>query len=120
MAWIQIKIGAAAVSGALCALLLALPAQAQTTVAAAQTACDSGQYAQALTLFVRASDQGDALASERAGEMLLLGPAFYGAQVPQDFERAVRHLVRAAREGRPVAIAWLERIGYPPVWRQAD
>jgi hypothetical protein len=116
MASMQIKlarVAAACVLGA-----AAWAAQAQAVSAAADTAYDQGRYAQALALYVAASDAGDTRAAERAGEMLLLGPVLYGAQVPkQDFERALRHLVRAARDGRPAAIAWLERIGYPPVWQ---
>jgi TPR repeat protein len=115
MASMQIKIGRGA---AACVLAVAaMAAQAQCRSQAADAAFGEGRYAQALALYLGASDAGDAWAAERAGEMLLLGPVLYGSQVPQDFERALRHLVRAARDGRPAAIAWLERIGYPPVWQ---
>jgi len=67
--------------------------------AAADAAFERRDFAVAAAEFERLARQGDARAAERAGHMLLVGPALYGAAVPRDLQRAIGWLKQAAQAG---------------------
>ncbi len=73
------------------------------------------RYADALWGYERLAVHGDARAAERAGAMLLAGPAMYGDAVRQDPARAETWLRQAAAAGRPEAKRLVERLE----WRDA-
>lgn len=98
---------------ALALTLAAGPAGATSAAAQADLLLETGRYAQALRVLERASEAGDIRAAEQAGLMHLYGPVFYGSEVPQDVDCALRHLVRAARGGSAAARTMVERIGFP-------
>jgi TPR repeat protein len=88
----------------LAALAGAGPAAAQAPrIEQAHQAYHFARYAQSLALYEQFAAQGDAEAAERAGYMLMQGPAAYGPGVPRDVPRATAWLEQAARAGRPHA-----------------
>ncbi|WP_382153850.1 hypothetical protein [Hydrogenophaga sp. ANAO-22] len=89
------------------ALLLAAagPAGAQPMgIERAHHAHYIAEYERSLALYEQLAAQGDAEAAERAGYMLMQGPAAYGPRVPRDVARATAWLEQAARAGRPHAV----------------
>ena len=63
-----------------------------------------GDYARALAIYTRlAQEQGDAVAAEHAGFMLLAARSSYARAVRRDEARAAALLLQAARAGRPGA-----------------
>jgi TPR repeat protein len=67
-------------------------------------------FAGALLAYERLAERGDARAAERAGLMLLLGPALYGDAVPQEEARALAWLRQAAAAGSSTAELLAERL----------
>jgi TPR repeat protein len=109
------RVFAQAAGAALAAAVLAValnPAHAAEDSPSARHAADEAYAAQhlaaALARDERLAAQGDALAAERAGEILLLGSSGSGKQVPRDLVRAKKWLAQAARSGSARAALLLQ------------
>ena len=78
------------------------------------------RYAEALSAYERLARRGDAVAAERAGEMLMLRPAVHGdARAPQR-ARAIAWLRLAADAGRPTARVLVDRLEQQRAWADAQ
>lgn len=78
------------------------------------------QYAQALSAYERLARRGDAVAAERAGEMLLLSPAPQGDAGGLQRERAIAWLRQAADAGLPTARVLVDRLEEQRAWADAQ
>ena len=94
----------AALFAALC-LTFASAARAEATdIEVAHRAYHQGRFEQSLNLYQQLAASGNAEAAERAGYMLMQGPAAYGPQVPRDPAKAAALLEQAAQAGRTHAV----------------
>lgn len=97
------------------ALLLAAASQTVSaepvTIETAHQSYHRGQYGQSLAFYEQLAAQGHAEAAERAGFMLMMGAATYGAQVRRNVDRATELLEQAAIAGREHALFMLEMAG---------
>lgn len=119
----------AALRGALAAAAAALlgastPAWADrddaTLRAEAERCYGTQQYAQALSAYERLARRGDAVAAERAGEMLLLVPTPPGDAGGPPRERAIAWLRQAADAGLPTARVLVDRLEEQRAWADAQ
>jgi TPR repeat protein len=90
--------------GALCLVCASFSHAEPARIEAAHRAYHQGQFDRSLMLYEQLAAQGDAEAAERAGFMLMQGPAVYGPQVRPDPARATALLEQAAGAGRPHAV----------------
>jgi TPR repeat protein len=72
---------------------------ASASAADAESAYESGRFAEALALFEERGLEGDVQAQELVGMMHLVGPALYGEEIAADPACAARWLRAAALNG---------------------
>jgi TPR repeat protein len=94
----------AALIAALCLAFTGAASAEATAIELAHQAYHRGQFQHSLKLYQQLAAAGNAEAAERAGYMLMHGPATYGPQVPRDPSRATALLEQAADAGRPNAV----------------